>query len=783
MSTAFSIQADIQRDGPNSFSGSGDDFSNREISNRVAGESHNSKSQTISSLIGGFMGRWSGSSPPGKQSEANNTFSPSYVRASEPAQSTVDSIADPSTPSSPDAVNTQNKIGTATPIFDTSRFLGWRSASKGKQESPDSKSKSDKRDIPPFDLEENSTVAAGGDNKLPASSSSTTKTSTDSNQRKEGCRGLYFRELANLLCAAASLAAAISSYQTLQFAATDVRNIVQTWQSIPISNVMLVPSTSSCPSNFTQLSTLYWPGATTLGCGCPSGASYSYSTYTSTSGSACSSSQLAAGCVTNVPNGLSGIQLDRFRGSKICYQRGLASYVQTEEPDSAGACPALFHKCGSSNGTYSSDRSQCVPDSLGSGCPLTWLGSDYFFSQTRQKTTKIVTSGNTPPKMAYKSGAILYKQEQRLQLVKLQLPIIDLAFSIQQNGGDRGPCYKGASQSAYVAEETGLPTLPAACTSVDARWVPLELYPEQDLLGENFIYAGHKNTRCSSYSTLVAASEADYFKTGLKCNNSAITDDLKCESGISSNVACDNNDVLCHDTYYQSRCGRVAHTALSATKKVGIYMRQQTYWKESCPKTPTQVRETSDPFNSAIQAQYALLIVNCIINGMQAILSVYLIMLSLLAVSGLGSLKMDDTNQMHLFRLAKIGQVCKLPVIIASIVTVHAIYAFYQSLSSAKCSDDITNVTFDTLGSSLPGVLYGNIATLVCDGAQVLLIPGLLIASKLYQQGAFSELSVGWGRLRDRLQTVLTHVSTPNQTVSVKIKVPKSIEGIEPVKF
>ena len=540
---------------------------------------------------------------------------------------------------------------------------------------------------------------------------------------------VFSREFINIVCAAVSVAAAISAYLQLLFAATDVQSVIASYQVTPIKTVMLVPRGTPCPSNFTTLSTLSWPGAASLGCGCPAGASYQGISYSSSASSACNPLQLRAGCVVNTPTGLAAMQLASFRASTICYQRGLASYVQTAEPSAAGACGPGYHKCGSANGTYTSDRSQCVPDSTGTGCPLTWLGTDFFFSQVLKDVSPLLAPSLKLPVVKYASGTQLHVQTQSRQVVRLQTPIIDMVTTLQQSAANRGPCYKGVSQT-YVGKSAGLPGYPAPCTSVDSRWVPFDLYSEADLLGENFVASGQFATRCGSFATLTEAIEANFWSNGLRCNNTAKATDLRCESGLDPGaVTCDAADKTCQDTFYQSRCGHLIDTVIAAKKMVGIYMRPQTYWKRTCPYSPADVRGTEDPISASIAAQYALLVINCIVNGLQAVISLYIVFEALCRMEG----QPDKVKDSWVPRVAKIGQMCKLPVIVASIVCISTIYRFYRTLSSGQCSDSITNESFDSLGSSLPGVLHSNIATLVSDSSQLIVIPLLLAGWRKYK--------------------------------------------------
>ena len=695
----------------------------------------------------------------------------------------------------------------ATPYFSTGLFSGWRSASKSAPapalgspdssaaQSPDSRRGDD-------DAMKAMAVATALDplgNKGGKGSESQqlpqpVKAATNTGGRK--LFAVFLREGLNLLCAAASIAAAISSYQTLNFAATDVRQVVSTWQVKPLSAVVLVPSLSACPSNFTQLTPFNWPGATTLGCGCPMGASYNGVGVSSSSTAKCSSVQLSAGCVTNVPTGLPAVELTDYRGSKICYRRGLASYMEASNPDTAGNCgTAGTHKCGATaSGTYSTERAQCVPDALGSGCPLTWLGSNYFFSQSVRDSgdsaSQAAKNRAALDKLAFQlGGTVLFAQEQTSSVLKQQLPVIDLAFSFQQNDAERGPCYKGPSQSSYIYSSSGgLPTRPAPCTVPDARWIPVDLYAEGSLLGEAFTGAAgtpgaaSAGGRCSSYSTLDAATESDYFKTGQKCNlttSAAARSDLRCEEGITvwPTSGCASGDSACKDTFFQTRCGHLARVAFAAAdRKVGLYMRQQTYWKESCPHRPQDVRASKDPFESALTAQYALLIVNVIMNGIQALVSVYLVFEKLLRdpMPGPGLESKANASKTFAQRLAKFAQVAKLPLIIASVVCVNIINSFYVSLSKAKCSDDMTNATFDMLGNSLPGVLYGNIATLVCDSAQVVIIPLLSMLAKRRRAGGGGK---GVGPAASL--ALGPQPPTPAALRPEKIKVPTTVEGVE----
>lgn len=649
-----------------------------------------------------------------------------------PSSSLAQALAGLSTP-------TPSMTSPGTPKTATTGFFSWMSASKGGpvvSVLDDDKLKSGGEDVENKQKDHPAPAPVPGPASVPGPTSAPVKKASAS-------LAVYIREISTFICAAVSVAAAISSYQQLRFAATDVQSVIASWQVTPISSVLLVPYPSVCPANFSTLSTLQWPGSSSLGCGCPAGAQYQGVSYSSLASSSCSSLHLLAGCVANAPSGLSGVALDAFRGSRVCYQRGLASYVQTAEPSAAGACPGGFHKCGSSNGTYSSDRSQCVPDALGQGCPVTWLGTDFFLSQSLRSQGSSVLALPTLPKLKYKSGTTLHMQRQSVNAVKLQTPLIDLVINLQQSADQRGPCYRGPSQAAYSGPGVGLPAHPAPCTSIDSRWVPLDLYTEEELLQENFDASGQAKARCPSYSSLKAAAATDFFKNGVRCNNTATAKDTRCESGLSSAaVSCAAGDTVCQETFYQSKCGHLVHAARAATSNVGVYMRPQTYWKEACPYSPSQVRGTEDPITASINAQYALLVINCLVNAVQAIVSIYIIAEKLCRIEG----KAGKIKDSLVARVAKLGQVIKLPVIIASIVCVSAIYNFYALLSAGKCSDDITNASFDSLNMSLPGVLYGNIATFVCDIAQLLLVPLLVMAYRKHKKPEQVQCTMQWAR-------------------------------------
>lgn len=558
-----------------------------------------------------------------------------------------------------------------------------------------------------------------------------------------------FGQLLCIFFAFCSISASSSSYGLVGKSATYVAPILENWSSKPLEYVyFLHPNTTSCPDDSSVDGTyMTWPGMSSLGCACPSDSSES-STYSST----CSSAQLSANCVDDTA--IDSKTMDTWRGTKLCLQRAGQAIFENNvvRPLPAvnipHACGDGYHRCGRTS--MDAWRATCAPSA--DDCPITFLGGQDVlpFYGVQQSTFDAYTFSRVPqPFLDYSNNIApndtLYIAESSLA-VPLQLPLVQFTMSFMQYDSSvpnfYGPCLDHSvvadiSQASYTSTATYTGTTvtaatnsyPSSCANLDPRWQSYDYQQESDWLLDNLL----QDSKCEGL-TYTEAMNSNYWTSGTLCSTSSGVDvGLQCENGIDPSTSCDNSDILCRNTFYQSQCGRLVQSALAirdgreGSKNIGLFKRNEIYWKQSCSSNYESVQKNNEPLQTALTAQLAFLATNIFFNTITIlvatiVLCVYVFEIDLPCIPG--NAKEDAKYLKWLERRMSLAcKVFKLGPCIAAIVYLSYIVDFYTEVSEAECSDATTNAAFDTLGITLPAAQSSNIITLAMDVAQLVLPP------------------------------------------------------------
>ena len=559
-----------------------------------------------------------------------------------------------------------------------------------------------------------------------------------------------------ILIALASIITAFNSYYSLVDSSSNVQAILKNWNTVPISQVVLVPISSPCPStdSFNSFSaTMAFPGSSSPGCACPSKAAPQLS-----NAYVCSSSQLTAGCI-QMPE-IGPIKLSSWRGSKICVLRkgdaltaSSSSFSSSSSSSSARpnpssnypySCPKGYLKCG--NFTNDIARSTCVSSSsianstLGvkSLCPVTLLSSQSTLSYFSIKSQSAFPPTQLELFITHPNGEALFSSKQS-QVVPQQLPLVELAMSFLQTPAMTGPCFEtsGGDQSFYSGKSSfftaGDPTsihneYPNSCEIADNRYKPFDYMSEISLLRENFLL----DSRCSNM-TLSEALLSNYWKTPFNpCVgnvSSGAPGDKKgneCDNSLLAVGSCNAKDKLCLDAKFQSKCGKLVQIWLNSYQKIGLFQKQQIYWSDACTVSYSQVQMSNNPLQQAIKAEVALVVVNLSMN-LSTIIMNLLMMLTILGVDFPCCQGNSDVDriviQKYLNRIGMLAKICKIGPIIATIVLLKTCQDIFTAVVDNQCSDSLTLSTFAQVALKIPTTLNGNIATLVLDFSSLILLP------------------------------------------------------------
>ncbi len=582
-------------------------------------------------------------------------------------------------------------------------------------------------------------------------------------EKKESSRPYVMaKELFAVSLAVASIISAVVAFIRLSAASTDIDGIVTNWSKDPVSAIKF-DNSGSCGTGYSAFPIMEWPGGTGLGCGCQSGAQYKLD-----DGTFKTASSSTAACLTNQTtvtqytcaqqDSMNEMDLMTWDGQQICYKTSFDNAFDTPYPDEdTGACPSGYHNC-NNGGTYDNTGAICVADSFGStACPLTWIGSDDTITQFTGASTSDFTTDTTPESpdaptirtataTTTMRGSTYYIYQQYGSTTVsskvgvdndwLPLPIVEWSVDWMQNGDEMyGPCY-GQGQTNFVSSlftassdqdeyggeasmsSTGeiTPDRPSSCSKIDKRWRALEFYDEDGLFEYN---AGYNidpsfSGPCESSPT----TNYNYLSTG-SCTAGTGTTCVGSNKGGSSTVpgstactAC-GSDSLCRAAYCQSTCGQYQAYAGKSTN-IGLMMRTQILWKQSCSYSYTDVKKINGPLQSAIAAQTALLVINLIVNVILIMFGIYIMKLTY------DNWDTDKHEYSHLEDHVKpwaefFGNWIKVPVIIATLVLTIAVMDFFVDVAKEECSDETTNYTFEYLAEKLPEVVSSNSAVLAMD--------------------------------------------------------------------
>ncbi len=566
-----------------------------------------------------------------------------------------------------------------------------------------------------------------------------------------------FGEFLVIFLALASISTSASSWSLLGKSATYVAPILTNWQTKPVGYITFAHPNGSCPTGTESgAMDLEWPGSPSLGCGCPT------SSGRSSTSNVCTDADKNAGCVDDAA--LEALNLDVWKGTRLCLNRtgqAVATFsddTTTIRPRPATSVPYQcadgYRRCGRT--TLDKWRATCTPEE--DVCPLTFAGTDStldFYGAASSTFESYSFSRELQPFFNQSNqNDTLFVAESSL-VVGLQLPLVEFLVSFMQDGSAYdgheifGPClnykadFRDNTQAAYDDEAEWSTDqnphylqnrYPDSCLRVDSRWQAFDSQGESDLLYDNVLT--HASCEGLNYT---GAFLSNYWESGVACStNQSAPVYEQCEhngySHLASLEACSDSDLVCQDTFFQTKCGKLMQMVASVgnknaadgrSMKVGLFRRNEIYWKEECSSNYQSVQENNEPLERALNAQLALLAINVFLNGITIfvaclILCVYELNFDLPCIEGTAK---DDAAFLKVMnkRLSLGAKILKIGPIVAAIVLLSYVVDFYAEVASANCSDATTNEAFVALGSTLPATQWNNIATLCMDFLQITL--------------------------------------------------------------
>ena len=615
------------------------------------------------------------------------------------------------------------------------------------------------------DIENHDVEELGASKKEPSNQLS----ESEGSKHQEEPKISVFGEFLVIVLALASISTSASSWSIVGKSATYVAPILTNWQTRPVGYIVFAYPNGSCPAGTDSGALdLKWPGSPSLGCGCPS------SSGRRSTSNVCTDDDKSAGCADDTA--LEALNLDIWRGTKLCLNR-TGQAVATFDGDTATIrprpatsipyqCADGYRRCGRT--TLDKWRATCTPEE--DVCPLTFAGSDKtldFYGATSSTFEAHTFSRDLQPFYNQSHhNETLYVAESSL-VVSLQLPLVEFLVSFMQDGSDYnghdifGPChnhhadFKDNTQAAYD-EEAEWPMsqnphylknhYPDSCARVDSRWQAFDSQSESDLMYDNVLL--HPSCLGLSFSD---ASLSNYWESGVKCStNKSAPLYEQCEhsgySHLASLETCADSDLVCQDAFFQTKCGKLMQMVASVSNKnaldsrnmkVGLFRRNEIYWKEECSSNYKSVQENNEPLGRALNAQLALLAINIFLNGVTIfiaclILCVYELNIDLPCIEGTAK---EDAAFLKLMnkRISLGAKILKIGPIVTAIVFLSYVVDFYAEVASAQCSDATTNEAFTALGNTLPVTQWNNIATLCLDCLQII-VPTLFLCLKWHKE-------------------------------------------------
>ena len=564
------------------------------------------------------------------------------------------------------------------------------------------------------------------------------------------------------------------AFVKLKACASDVTNIVDSWNATPISQVKW--QTTPCVSPWMQVNPLdgFVGKESGLGCVCSSGARYKLSGTGTTqykpalSGpEPCLTNQTSSAstqyqCYDVMKGSIPSFPMKKWKNTYQCYATGTGTgaagvpFVNAfgQTAVSKGACALGTHLCGSAD----NDRSFCEPDTT-IGCPVNWMGSNALGVLAQFNNPTGFTSANsgfTPVSIgsgtSYSIDTTEYQQIGYNTKVNVAqnwspMPLVEMGMSVGL------PCYGvdnpiTSKAKTTTASNTKMGTattspvnlmvgLPDSCSSTivpstDARYAAADYYSIGNLAYENYLL--NPNNACAkdtsgnavtdinnvpNYNVYASASSCQTAAAG-DLPNSCLTKTLP--QGITNTftLTCATGDSYCNQAKTQTKCG-LWQSLMSQTDNVGVFMKSQIYWKPDCVADKVAVKDSEKKLSNSMKVQTALVIMNTIANVILIGLGFRIAYLCYINRDKPTS-TYSDLEHIWKPRITTAASILKIPIVIATVASTGAIKSFFVSLSAGKCAGTtpasasaITNETFDQLGTQLPSIFTANVFVLLLD--------------------------------------------------------------------
>lgn len=460
----------------------------------------------------------------------------------------------------------------------------------------------------------------------------------------------------------------------------DYENVVDSWQTPPITRISVAPS---CTGGSVAL-TATWPGLYDA-CDC----SYRHSGTNSTDSdtSSCSYNQLNDGCL-NRWSEFPPVSVSYFGSSqKICIHRSGPTTVQRAAFDlDSGTCPAGHHVCGQKLGGGTIDNRICWPDTE-PNCPVTDIGfsqTDLSLAQSgadgKQSQAARDITGNWVH-LYWKNGGVLNQtyfgigtQRSTGSQPLAGLPLVEIQF--QPND----PCTLAGCGYSGVR-------------SVDARQSLLfkQRYPR-----EGFMIRGRCSGGCTSPKSSSSISPSGRDIRYIQISHIKEIDLFaQYPRDIPEEFRTSQNDWMWF-----------------------VSVKTETQWSPQCPRHRTDVIDHTSSITNVRTAQMTLLIFSILSF---IVLAVYFPCMKCLRPDKYRSFEKCNCCLKVFFKL--VALICTIITVVLAL----GLLGFWSDLASNSssgnsmvCSDPLTAETFDTLfdifsGLSMKGRV--NTAATVSDSA------------------------------------------------------------------
>ncbi|CAE7626262.1 unnamed protein product, partial [Symbiodinium microadriaticum] len=250
------------------------------------------------------------------------------------------------------------------------------------------------------------------------------------------------------------------------------------------------------------------------------------------------------------------------------------------------------------------------------------------------------------------------------------------------------------------------------CKRTDKRYVMWD----RARLDEVWLGNLEKNSDCSAFDlypldhpSFVASDDADYLQSGVPCGSGKYV----CDRPDFQITTCDGSDPICDLVINQNVCGQYVQAVRDLSDSeisFGLYRRSEIIWEEACEVNQDQIYTSQDPLTAALDAQLAVVIITSVLGAFTGVIW------PILMLTYLKSTHYNKISSLHLMDyFDPVTHLLKLAPTIASVIMIGKIYKLYASAGKDKCSDDLTNETFDFLAEKLPEIYSKSVVTLVME--------------------------------------------------------------------